>query len=57
MHVESSRHPDTLAHTWTVPKKMTHPQALAYFLTQVKPNGYTFERWRYYPDRGIFVTV
>ena len=57
MHVEASRDPERMAHTWPMPKGLAKREALELFERTIKPRTYAFEQFRYDPARGLAVTV
>jgi len=57
MNVEASRQKEEFFHVWFLPPGMSRDEAHRYFLARVKPQAYTFEKFRYNPETGKTATL
>lgn len=55
-NVEPTRHPETMAHVWFMPKGMKPRQAREFFNQHFKPTGFTYEKFYYDPLNGKTIT-
>jgi hypothetical protein len=57
MKIEPSRDPEHFWHVWPMPTGLSRDEAIDYFKKKVKPRDYTFEKFMYWPHKGMARTL
>lgn len=57
MNLEGSRDPERMWSVWTLPKGLNKYDAERFFVSNVKPSGYRYEKFFYDHTNGLTKTL